>query len=375
MSKNFSIGLLLPSSTILPVGKDFEQGVKRGLKTLTTNGDYAIEFIPEFIAEGSKEKTETAINKLINYHNVDAITGIISNRTLLVLAEKLSKTKIPVIINNIGEHILDARILQPNIYINSTHVWQQIWSLGYWGVQNKGLKGMFMSGIYDSGYSFSLMLQMGMQAADKNATMPFAVAPISTPGSLADVKSTFQYIDQFKPDFIFATFCGEEASIFLKEYVERGYHKTIPLLGLPFLLQPFDSAGQEVTIYTTVTSNTDIDESQLNDLTAMADNPFPYLGYETGLLLQEAINNTENLKDLKQTIAETTVHSQRGKINILSQESGDGAKVFLIKNTFDGKNIKREIVQELNTLYANNQSLIEALDAPSSGWYNPYPGV
>lgn len=375
MSKNISIGLLLPSSTILPVSKDFEQGVKRGLKTLTTNGDYAIEFMPEFIAEGSKEKTEAAVNKLLTYYNVDVITGIISNRTLQVLSEKLSKTKTPVIINNIGEHLLDARLLQPNVYINSTHVWQQIWSLGYWGVETIGLKGMFMSGIYDSGYSFSHMLQMGMYAANENAAMPFAVAPVSTPGSLADVASTFQYIDQFNPDFIFATFCGEEASIFLKEYVDRGYHKKIPLLGLPFLLQPFDNEGEEITIYTTVTSNTNINESQLNEFAEMADNPFPYLGYETGLLIQEAVTKTENLKDLKQTIAQTTIHSQRGAINMSSQQAGDGAKVFLIKNTFNGKNIKRELVKELNTLYANNQSLLEALDIPSSGWYNPYPGV
>ena len=35
---NVSIGLLLPTSTIFPVSKDFEKGLKEGLKSLNDKG-------------------------------------------------------------------------------------------------------------------------------------------------------------------------------------------------------------------------------------------------------------------------------------------------------------------------------------------------
>lgn len=372
-TKKVTIGLLLPSSTILPMSKDFEKGFKQGMNELIRDEEWEIELVNEFIAEGSKEKAEAAINKLTGFCSADIITGILSNRAATVLAEKMGKSKTSFLINNIGEHLPDPALLGTSIYLNSTHLWQQIWSLGYWGVNRFGPKGMFVGGVYDSGYSFTAMLQLGMNAANPDAVMPFAVAPVHKIGELADVASVFTYIEQFNPDFVFAAFCGEEASIFLKEYRDRGYAEKIPLLGTPFLLQPFESNGATVEIYTPVSSNEEI-TAPLNGLGELADNPFPHLGYEAGLLVKAALQKG-GVKDLAKNLSEVEVTSERGLLHINAAEPGKSTQVYLVKNTTNGAEVTKELLQPLETVMHTDQRIVNVINEPSSGWYNPYPGV
>lgn len=353
------------------MAKDFEKGIKSGLSTLIEDPEWEVEFVNEFIAEGSKEKAEAAINKLVSFSNADLITGILSNRTAMGLADKIEKSKKSFLINNMGEHAPNPKILSSTMLLNSTNMWQQVWSMGHWGVKTFGPKGMFVGGVYDSGYSFTGMLSLGMRAADSEAVMPFSVAPVHKIGELADVSSVFQHIEQFEPDFIFAAFCGEEASMFLKEYRDRGL--TVPLLGMPFLVQPFESNGKEVVVYTPVSSNTEITD-QLNGIGEMADNPFPQLGYETGLLVKSALMNGD-VKDLRKNLASARVESERGELDISTTEPGKHSKVYLVKNVTDGADTHKVLLRSVQTVEHNNEALVSLLDEPSSGWYNPYLGI
>jgi branched-chain amino acid transport system substrate-binding protein len=372
-TNTLSIGLLLPNSTILPMSRDFERGMKSALRELSEQQGWEIEIIPEFIAEGSREKADSAINKLVSYHDVNIISGILSNRTINGLSEKLEKSKKPFLFNNIGEHVPDPSLFAEGIYVNSIHTWQQIWSMGHWAASNFGPRGMFLSGIYDAGYSFSSMLNLGMMAADPQAEMPFAIAPVASPGSLADVKSVFQYIDQFSPDFLFATFCGEEAKIFLDEYIRLGYHQRLPLLGLPYLLQPVDNTEQFV-VYTSVCVGEDVETPDVQKILENMNNPFSMLGYESGTLIKKALKGSA-IKDLKESLQGIDIASSRGKITIQKGHSGEASKVYLVKNTIQGENSKTEILDELKTTSFQDAALLETINLPSSGWYNPYPAV
>lgn len=368
--KKVTIGLLLPTSTILRMGKDFENGLKSGLKGLEEN--YEIELIGEYIAEGSKEKAEKAISKLTSYDQADVITGILSTRTLSTISEKFDRSKTTFIINNVGEHAPNPDTLSENLFLNSTNLWQQIWSLGYWGVKQFGNKGMYVGGLYDSGYSFTSMLNLGMHAANSEAQMPFAVAPVSSMGELADVKSVFQHIDTFKPDFLFAAFCGEEASMFLQEYKARGL--TIPILATPFLLQPFSNEGAPVQIYSSVSSYQSL-SGELNGMGDMMENPFNYLGLETGLLIKTALENNQDINNLQSQLNQVKVNSKRGPLHVTSKRPGEGTKVYLVTCKTDGRNIEKQLGEEIPTLSYDDAAYTTMLDNPSSGWYNPYPGV
>lgn len=370
------VGIMLPSSTILPMGKDFERGLKHMLTERLKENNCTIELIPEFIGQGSKSAVEEAINKLIGYHQVDVVTGILSNQVGMEVAEKFEKHRVPFLINNIGEHVPNPNRFNPFVFINSMHTWQQVWSLGHWAVNTFGKRGLFVASIYDAGYAFSNMLKLGMEAANDQSVMSFAIARMGHQNGAADPKEVFKHIAAFEPDFIFSAFCGGEASVFLAEYVRSGYRQKIPLLALPFLLQPFDAQEQELEIYTAVTSTLDISAIQPVVAKLNTDSPFSELGSATGAILAEALTKNDN-SDLKEAIGAAAGHSVRGTLQIDSSSPGKANFVYLIKNTHRGdrNTIEMTVQEPLKTVEITNSELMKSIEGPTSGWGNPYLGV
>jgi ABC-type branched-chain amino acid transport systems, periplasmic component len=370
------VGILLPSSTILPMGKDFERGLKRTLTEQLDERNCTIEFIPEFIGQGGKSTVEEAINKLIGYHQVDVVTGILSNQVGMEVAEKFEKHRVPFIINNIGEHVPHPKRFNPFVFINSTHTWQQVWALGYWAVSKFGKRGMFVGSIYDAGYAFANMLKLGMESADGQSEMSFSIAQLGPSNKTANPKEVFKHIAEFEPDFIFSAFCGGEASSFLEEYTRSGYHKNIPLLALPFLLQPFNAQQQELEIYTAVTSTLDITAIHPVVEKLNTGNPFNELGSATGSILAEALNKKGN-SGLDEAIRRTVSRSIRGTLHVDSSRPGKANYVYLVKNAHfgEGDTIKMVVQELLNTVEITDSDLIKSIEGPISGWGNPYLAV
>lgn len=374
--KYISIGVLLPSSTILPMAKDFEIGLRAALNEHIETDEFNIQIVPEFIGQGGKMNVENAINKLFGYNQVDVITGIVSNQIGMEVADKFVKVKKPFLINNIGEHIPDPRLFNQYVFINSTHIWQQVWSLGNWAVKQFGKKGMFVGSVYDAGYAFTSMLKLGMEAADPHVEMPFSIAPMTQQGGASDPKSVFYHLQEFNPDFVLSVFCGEEAKIFQEEYIRLGLNKTKPLLALPFLLQSYDSTENNLEVFTTMMTNSEDVLNELDVKSLNSDNPFHALGAETGLILAEAFKIMED-KDLTTALSKVKVNAKRGQLNILSHQPGINDEIYLVKNTHNGDKaqIKREIIKKLPKITINDDKLVEMLDSPSSGWGNPYLGI
>jgi len=370
-----TVGLLLPISTITPMARDFQQGLKQALADQVNQYDFEIEFILEFIGQGSTSKVEEAIDKLFSYYHVDVVTGIVSNMVGMAVAPKFERHKKPFIMNNIGAHIPNPALFNPYVFINSTHTWQQIWSLGYWAVKAFGNKGMFVASIYDAGYSFSNMLSLGMQAADKQSTMPFSISQVTPGAKTTDPKTVFEHIEMFKPDFIFSAFCGEEATVFQEAYANADT-KNIPLLALPFLLQNFDAKDQDLEIYTTLSSTEQVSLGEIRNEIALQDQTYYQLGKETGMILAEAlkIKSDGNLLD---ALKRVKVNSERGELHIDAPKLGENNKVYLVKNTHPGNRnaIKSELVCELETVGIDDETLGESLQGPFSGWENPYLGI
>jgi len=372
-TKKLTVGVLLSNSSILPMAKHFSTGLKNGLKEL--NQEVELEIVPEFIGQGSRELAEAALTKLVSFDDADVITGIVSNKVGTDLSEKIANIKRPFIINNIGEHLPDPEKFNDYMFLNSIHTWQQLWSIGQWGVQTFGKKGMYVSGLYDCGYSFQSMLSAGMESAAVGVTMPFAIAPTPNPKETGDIAAVFEHIHNYKPDFILATFCGKEAETFLTQYVEQGLHKTTPLLGLPFLLEPFTTA-EPVEVYTTLSLNRELKQDQLDEVSQVMANPFTQFGFETGLLIAQAVKD-QGGKSLQKAIAEAAIETARGRVEIEPRSNAMQSRVYLVKNTFNGikDEISRQLISELETININHEDVQRINSQTSSFWMNPYLGI
>ncbi|MGO4877664.1 ABC transporter substrate-binding protein [Pedobacter psychrotolerans] len=371
--RKLTVGVLLSNSSITPMAKQFSTGLKNGLKEL--NSDVEVEIVPEFIGQGSRDLAEAAITKLVSFDDADVITGIVSNKVGIDLSEKIANVKRPFIINNIGEHLPDPEKFNDYMFLNSNHTWQQLWSMGSWGGKTFGKKGMYVSGLYDCGYSFQSMLSAGMESVSSGVTMPFALAPTPNPKEAGDISAVFEHIHHYKPDFILATFCGKEAEMFLTQYVEQGLHKTIPLLGLPFLLEPFTTA-EPVEVYTTLSINRELKPEQLEEVSHAMANPFTQFGFETGLVIARAVKD-QGGKSLQKAIAEAEIETDRGRVEVKSRSNAMQSRVYLVKNTFNGikDEISRQLIGELETININHEDVKQINSQTSSFWMNPYLGI
>lgn len=244
---DLTLGLMLPSSTIFPIAKQYEKGIKDALKK--ANAD--IEIVKEFVGAGSVKQLETACDKFFSYDDVDVVAGYCSTKSVASVAEKFKTRGKSFIVSDLGGHLPNVAALNEYICLNSFHLWKHAQVLGHFGVNTFGKKGMFIGGMYDAGYSFSQMFHRGMMDADPTSSWSFCVPPMPPAGELSDMNVIFPFLEQYEPDFIFAAFCGTEASLFLNEFIKRGWNHRTKVLGLPYLITPFAPLLEDISVYVT----------------------------------------------------------------------------------------------------------------------------
>ncbi len=357
--KTLNLGLLLPTSSIIPMGKQFERGLKETFSVKSPGAN--IEITKEFIGQGSVTQTQNSINKFFNYDEVDVVTGILSNKLAENFSSLFQKQRKPFIINNLGENIPDPDQLNAFTLTSSFGFWQHAWTLGYWGVKTFGKKGMYISSVYDAGYSFSHMFYEGMKAADAGCEWSFSIAPVHVPGELSDLSVIFPYLEQYQPDFVFATFCGAETTIFINEFIARGWHKRTQLLGLPFLLEPFMPVNGDMKIYTTSPS--------IIHPSLKASDCFYYLGQQTAEVICNALNKgadssidirkEDSLQGLANTFFWEHSTNREGNVAIFKNEIVAGSATFA-----------SELAAEVPTFPLKQLAAMERTTL--IGWNNPY---
>jgi branched-chain amino acid transport system substrate-binding protein len=355
------IGLLLPTSTIFPIGKDFERGLKAGL------GDVAqhIEFVKEFIGQGNLKQTEDAITKLFTYDNVDLITGILSGRVTEYVTPKFEMYRKPFVVSELGEYVPNHSRLNEYTFVNSHHLWQHAWALGYWGVNTLGKKGMFIGGVYDAAYSFSHMFYEGMMAADPSSQWSFSIPPNPPAGKLSDMSVIFPFLEKYQPDFVFATFCGTEATLFLNEFIRKGWHKRTQLLGLPFLLAPFAPLEDNITILTTL-PDTNMPEMLPKD-------SFFNLGLRAGKIIAQAANST----DLQEGLRSSDSNMPLGNSNYIVPSGGNrNETITIIENIIKANNpgFEQKVHDTTQTFSLQDENIGKLIPEIQTGWLNPYAG-
>lgn len=364
--KQIHIGVLIPSSTIFPIGKDYEKGLKEGLSSFP---ELEFEITKEFIGQGGHVKTEEAVTKLITYDDVDLLTGVVSGYSAERMKEKFNLAKKPFVVSNLGEQLPLYERLNEYIFFNSFFLWQHAWSLGYQGVKRFGKKGMFVGAVYDSGYSFSHMFNEGMKAADPNSEWSFSIPPMPNKGELSDMNIVFPFIEKYQPDFIFAAFCGSETTLFLNRFIEEGWHKRIQLIGLPFLLDPFIPLKDDLVCYSTLPT--------AHHPSISAKKSFYHLGFLAGYGIAQAAVKVEDWKQLQQQLE---VDGAFFNINHLLHEKNINHETILpvlTKNiiTANSEEYTTEILEESKTLCLRDP-LIKQLDSSLQfGWINPYLAI
>lgn len=353
-----TIGLLLPSSTIFPISKNFERGLKDGLKQ---DGSHhlEVELIKEFIGQGDTRLVDKVCNKFFKYDDAHLVTGILSNRSVNEIASKFKSQQTPFLVNNLGAAVPDVLQMNDYIFINSPQLWRHAYTMGHWAVKTFGKKGMFVGSVYDAGYGFSHLLQIGMQAADSESTWAFSIPPMPPAGGLSNMDVIFPYMEQYEPDFIFAAFCGEEATLFLNALIKHGWHRKTKITGTPYLLAPFAPLTDDVTIYTARLFN--------DDAGITPENVFYKQGLQTGQIIAAAAS-ASNGADLKEQLSKSDT-----LFNIAREVKADTQLTIVQNDIGAGKaDFTSKSVSRWDTHSLAVEQLKPLTSQVDSGWYNPY---
>ena len=361
--KHLNIGMLIPNSSIFPIGKSFERGLKEGLQPLKEL-DIEVEIINEFAGQSGTRQLTDIFDRFFNYHEADLVTGIISSRTAEDVATRFKEHQKPLIINNVGGQTPNINKLNEYVFINSTHLWRHAWSLGHYGVTNIGKRGMYVSAVYDAGYSFSQMFAMGMDAADQQSQWSFAVGTMPDAGKLTNMETILPNIEAHKPDFILATFCGTETPLFLNDFIKRGLNKDIKVLGLPYLTSPvYDLAGN-IQVTTT--------QPYLNKPDVTPDKVFYELGLQTGDMIAAAAPYAADATELQQRLAALKKCFNVTAAGELMPYGLDEQVMLNQNNITDGNQLNTEPISPYETFAPHSAQMKAMFDDLVFGWINPY---
>lgn len=362
-----SVGLLLPSSSIRPkMGKDFERAFLKNLKSSLENTPYELEIVRELIGHGNIAKIEGALDNFFGFEDVDVVVSLASNAAIQAVVNQFEKKKTPLINNNLGEHLISSTAFNDYIFVNSIHLWQQCFLLGQYARATFGKRGLMVGSVYDTGYAFVSAFNLGMQAERSGSFLDLKFINVLENGGLLNIEPFFGSIDISSIDFVFSLFCGEEATAFLEGFKKSNWMKKVPILGLPFLLEPNDESLNEVSV---ITPRSDFKSSAPDP---RYKNIFTEFGELSGMTIAKAIldgGGHLNSEGIRNALFEINAE-RRYESNMFPELLN---KVAILKNTFGPSNELTSECMKLETVELSEHKELALLgDAPPSGWLNPY---
>jgi branched-chain amino acid transport system substrate-binding protein len=379
---SIKIGVLVPNSNYIPcLARDIPRALALGLAEHV--GD-AFELCIEPAGYNADKNVLIArIQELLVKQQVDIIVAPLNTGLLDHLKTYLSGHQIPLIVNTLGEDVVNHSHQDPYIFINSFNLWQTSWLTGYWGAREYGQKAYSLTALHEGGYGITFAFALGLEA---NGAELVHTALTHRQTRVEDPSESIQMIAANHPNFIMGFYGGKEALSFLAAYDRLGYHQTIPLMGLPFTVDEslLDELGETALGIHSIScwrrdTGEDRNFSQVfQDKTGHAVNCYVLMAYETGHLIARAIETIGLGKpidgQLPEALRAVEFRGPRGRIKFAPQTQEVETKHYLreVVRGEDGQ-VYNKVIREIDTpaLYYE-QLAVARKNLTKQGWLNPY---
>lgn len=340
---------MMPYSSITSMGKKFKNGLQEGLDEYSDCLDYDLQ--PEYVGSASIKEVKQADNKLYAHHDVDVITGIVNNLTLSECSKSF-KREVDYHFTNLGE-LLICQVDKPqNLNVHSRSLWKDVYALSSYAIQKFSTNGGYAAAYYDTGYAFAPILDVALRNHNHNNFLPVYLAPMPVNGTLSNIANVIDRIEQDMPDWIFAAFCGKEATLFLDLWVERGLHKKIKLFGLPYLLEKSSTLSWDgLEVYTALEHPHHAQNLSISDSETIYD-IFHGMGKTAGKHIAT--------KSLKLKYTESSISTNKLALAAYDERKG---------------NFTLDFLTSYDKISSDNDFLKEIISQPSASWQNPYLAI
>jgi len=383
MTQPIRIGFLSPYSSIYP---GMVPGTISGFYSGIPEANHGLfHVVPEYIGQGGEKTVLEAVHKLIGFHRVDMLAGVISYRSLPALVPAIEKHGRPALFFDAGEYLPYPHPLSDSVFCNSFQLWQSQFALGEWAHREFGEKGAVVMPIYDAGYHLQSAFRQGTVMAGAE-TLDLHILPYQPGGSqvTAGMGAILSAVESAKASFVHAVFCGTEAREFLNAFYQSGLQGKIPLivtnhmasretleemanLNLKFysasMWSPHSKERANVRFYQNV-----------RDFAHQEPDFYTLLGYEAGLLFSELIPEFKRrdwdavTAGMKQGIE----NGPRGPRSFCMAPSATCPNVNIEKIDLGQRGVQSLVIGQ-GTALPFNHAIYETIHRENvSGWQNPY---
>ena len=383
MGKVIKIGFLFPYSSIHPnMSRDIIDGF---YAAVPKQHKRSFQFYPEYIDQGKRELVKTAINKLISFHNVDIISGLISYKSIPDIIPIVHQRNKIGFFFDMGEYLPPVYELPVDLFSNSFLIWQLEYALGSWSQSSYQGKGAMLMSVYDAGYHMhSAFWQGAISAGAQEIDMHVIPYNPDHKSILPVLPSFFEKIEKDRVDYLHVLFCGEEAIDFYRAFKESTLYGKIPLIVSPHMasdeiinrtsnldIKCYSASGWN---YYSTTEQNQLFKRTYETSTNKKASLFAVMGYESGLAFLNVLPELQrNDKEAVLSFFRNgTVTGPRGVRNFRLGERLNQPEIEIEKITFQPLNPLKIIIEQGKAMPYNASVFNDIHSLCVSGWENPY---
>ncbi len=387
LSKFPKIGLLIPRAGMYNnFGNNIFAGLKLSLDEADISGSCSPDKIRVMELGTNPNEAVEKVKSLIEKDNVDILSGVINPVIAERLHETLERNKTFLILIEAGANILRNGEISPYIFHNNLGYWRSNFAVGEWGVRNYGKKVFVASSFYESGYDALYSFNLGVEKAGGKVIKTYVS---HVPSKTMEMNFLIQSIDEAKPDFVFASYSGKEVVEFANAFSRSSNVNKIPLVGSSIMAENFNHDNSISLLPGMISAsswssklnseeNKSFEKSFLKATGKHADS-FAVLGYDTGLLINAAVNSAgsklKNVTKVRETFRNSVTNSPRGFLRFDSMTHNIQTPVYLQKLVVNNNGFYNRIIDELKPVCEKYHMLTALRNETRTGWLNAYLNV
>ncbi|QXU40127.1 ABC transporter substrate-binding protein [Pedobacter sp. D749] len=384
MISPLKIGFISTYSSIYPDhANNLVNGLFAGLcKDIYTQKDY--QFIPEYVGQGRESDVKQAVQKLLNFHNVDILMGYISYKILPELITLIESRQKLAFFFDMGEYLPSVSYTSPNIFHSSYQLWQGEYALGYWAQKYFGDNGAVIMPPYDGGYHLASSFRHGAIAAGSKLIDFHILSLNHNEPHVLNVEVLLNNIEKQPPAYLHALFSGPQATEFIRAFYDRGLDKKVPLLlsepmCFPDVLKEINGFPLSFYSYSQWTREMagDINDAFVRIVEGQSGrvaDVFSLLGFEAGMTLKE-MEPAMQRRDWNKVMEHLRTDKKkgpRGEVNFYPKSGFLLPDVDIVKINVSGPSTHRVVVEQGKRLAFDDAIFTEIHEENVSGWQNPY---
>jgi ABC-type branched-subunit amino acid transport system substrate-binding protein len=379
---SLKIGVLLPLSKEHPqYAGSFLNGLKLAVNPDGLLEDNKTEVITEQVNYGTPRISMVKAEQLITENKVNILVGLLNSDVSIEIGDLVKNMQVPTIIANAGENYLVNKVKEnPYLFFNSLNLFQNSFLAGKYAVGKYGKNIAVVTSMYDSGYDSLFSFYKGVEMAGGVIIKTF----VKNEQEDDFISKTLDSFKKETVDGIYVLLNGNLADDFIRTAYQQKL--TFPIITTSFAIDEnrllnVGEAANGIQSFQTWAKNLNNPEnhdfvSAYKKKYAKEPDQFSFLGYETGLIINDSASNCQgNLSGnhLADAIRSCKINSPGGKISVNEQSGLVNNPLYLCETKKSGISIpENEIIEQYTSVSEFDENFLALETDLRSGFLNPY---